>query len=252
MTTANKFMGKSAFIAGCAALCVVSASAAGPVGELEVRGNARVSQQGADSAITLRDTTYGWFSGDRIETRGSQALLNLDGGASLGFAENTAATVTTEGGLAVELDSGTLLYAIEEDAGEMQLVSGDYTFSTTPAEAQVLQVSNTEAGSVGLVQRMEDGSLQVSVREGVLTARDSSGALQYQVVSGEQVSFSGDRIEQVQVQVEAAGGDPEVGAMAWARARPVLAGLTVATVGFGAYKIFFEDDDDNDPEPVSP
>lgn len=251
MQAAKRFLGKSAVIAGCAALCAVSASAASPIGELEVRGNARIAQQGADSSISLRDTTYGWFSGDQIQTGSSQALLNLDSGASFGFAENTTASVSTDDGLQVALDDGVLLYAIEEDGATMELVSGEYTFSTAPADVQVMQVSNTEAGSVGMVQRMEDGSLQVSVQEGVLTARDSSGALQYQVVSGEQVSFNADRIEQVQVQVEATGGGAG-GIGAWFAANPILGGLAVAAAGFGVYKVAFEDDDDPEPEPVSP
>lgn len=251
MHVARGFIGKSAVVAGCAMLCAVSAAAAGPIGELDVRGSARVAQEGSESSIALRDTTYGWFSGDRIETRSSQAVLNLDAGASFGFAENTVATVSSDQGIAVDLQDGVLLYAIEEEAGVMQLVSGDYTFSTTPADAQVLQVSSEEGGSVGMVQRLEDGSLQVSVHQGVLTAHDSSGSLQYQVVSGEQVSFADGRIEQVEVQVEAAGTE-RGGVVGWAAANPVLAGLAVAAVGFGTYKVFIESDSDDDPEPVSP
>lgn len=252
MHSATGFLGKSSVIAGCILLCTVSASAAGPIGDLEVRGHARISQATTDGAISLRDTSYGWFSGDRIETRNSHALLNLNSGASFGFAENTSASVSTENGLSVALDSGVLLYAIEEGAGEMRLVSGEYTFSTAPAEAQIIQVSRTEAGSVGMIQRMEDGSLQVSVQEGVLTARDSSGALQYQVVSGEQVSFANDRIEQVQVQVEATGGGAGTGIVGWAAANPLLAGLAVAATGYGVYKVAFESSSDDDPDPVSP
>lgn len=256
MQASRKILGKSVLIAGCATFCAVSAFASGPVGELEIRGSATISQQGAESSISLRDTTYGWFSGDRIQTRSSHALLNLDAGASFGFAENTVATVSTEGGLVVELDDGTILYAIDENAGAMNLVSGEYTFSTTPAEAQVLQVANTDAGSVGMVRVKEDGSLQVSVQEGVLTARDSSGALQYQVVSGEQVSFNPDRIEQVQVQVEetAAGAGGGGGIVGWAAANPLLAGLAVAVAGYGIYTVAFDDDDDDDDvvDPVSP
>lgn len=251
MHVARGFIGKTAVVAGCAVLCAVSAAAAGPIGELDVRGHARIAQEGNESTISLRDTTYGWFSGDRIQTGSSQAVLNLESGASFGFAENTTATVSSGSGLSVTLEDGVVLYAIEERAGSMSLVSGDYTFSTAPAGEQALQVSSSEGGSVGMVQRAEDGSLQVSVYEGVLTARDSSGSLQYQVVSGEQVSFSDGRIEQVQVQVQetaAAGG----GFTGWVAANPLLAGLIGAGVAFGTYKVFIESDDDDDPEPVSP
>lgn len=231
-----------------------AAMAAGPIGELDVRGNVQIGQQGNDGTVTVHETTYGWFSGDRINTRSGHAVLNLDeAGASFGFGKNTEARLSSDGGrISVELESGVILYAVEGDAAELSVASGEYRFSTTSSEARPMQVASELPMSAGMIEVLEDGEVRVTVREGVMMAADVSGALHYRVGTGEAVAFAGTEPRQVQVQAGAArDDDDDRGIAAWIRNNPALTGLIIAVGAYGAYKIFFDDDDD-DPEPVSP
>ena len=242
---------------GLLAFCLVGlssvCSAAGPIGELEIRGASQITQASRQGTISLRDTTYGWFSGDQISTRNGEALLNLDNGASFGFGRNTVVSLSMDGGVAVQLDSGVLLYAIEDSVGSMSLVSGEYSFSTRSESARILQVSDEPSWSMGMVQRMEDGSLEVSVRQGVLQARDISGATQFLVNAGETASFADGRIEQVQVQVQAADNVARQGGfLAWVKANPLLTGLGLVAGGYGLYRVAFSSSGSSEPDPVSP
>lgn len=237
------------------AMGLTAASAAGPLGELEVRGQVRVGQQADDAVVTVSDTTYGWFSGDRIDTRSGHAVLSLDEGGSFGFGQKTAATLSSDGGrISVNLESGVMLYAIEGDATELAVASGDYSFTTRSGEAEPVAVAADAPVSSGMIEVLEDGEVRVSVHAGVMTASDSTGSLFYQVDTGDAVEFSGSEVRQVEVQVEAARGDEDDGGnrvVAWIQENPALTGLMVAAGAFGVYRVFFHDDDD-DPEPVSP
>lgn len=231
------------------------AFAGGPVGELEVRGHVDIAQQGAEETVRISDTTYGWYSGDRVVTRSGQALLSLENGASFGFGNNTTASVSSSGEqVQAALEAGVLLYALDEGT-ELQIESGDYRFSTEPGQARMLQVSSGPAGAAGMIEVLDDGQVQVSVREGVLTSRDADGAVHFQVDAGESVAFGNAEPRQVQVQVEAARNrddDDDDGLIGWARNNPALAGLAIAAGGYVTYKVFFDDDDDGDPDSVSP
>lgn len=136
----------------------------------------------------------------------------------------------------------------------MTLTSGDYTFTTAASsQPQVLQVSNDSGWSMGIVQRMDDGSLQLSVREGALNASNAAGAVQYQVEAGDSVSFADGEVRQVQVQVQAAeqaGGGGVAGGLL---ANPAVIGLAVVGAAYGTFRVgFSSSDDDPDPAPVSP
>ena len=229
-------------------------AAGGPIGELEVRGQVRVGQQAADGVVTVRDTTYGWFSGDRIETLSGQAVLNLDGGGSIGFGKATEAGVSAEEGrVSTHLEAGVILYAFEGDSVEFSVTSGEYTFSTRSGEARAVPVASDPPTSVGMIEVLEDGQVRVDVFEGMMLAADASGALHYQVESGQAVAFAGTEPRHVEVQFEAAQAedDDDRGLFVWMRNNPLLTGLIVVAGTFGAYKLFF-DSSSSDPDQVSP
>ncbi|RFF32495.1 hypothetical protein [Wenzhouxiangella sediminis] len=250
----NRIFSNVSLAAVAGVLGVGSALASGPVGELEARGHVDVAQQGADNAVRVSDTTYGWFSGDSVHTGSGQALLSLDDGASLGFGKNTAATVSVEDGAVVaSLESGVLLYALEDQQVELKVESGDYRFSTRSAEAQPMQVSSGPRGAAGMIRVLESGQVQVSVHDGVMASTDVSGSLQYQVASGETVAFEGTEPRQVNTQVEAARRerDRDAAAAWFGNTPPEVLGMLAVIGGSGVYKVAF-DDDDEDPQSVSP
>jgi hypothetical protein len=232
-------------------LLATTALAGGPVGELEVRGHVQIGQASGDQTVSVRDTSYGWFSGDRIVTRSGHGVLSLDSGATFGFGEDTEAVLDVDDGeVRVDLRSGVLLYAIDADTTEMQVSSGEYRFSTRSGEARPVQVADGSDAAAGMISVLEDGQVRVSVRDGLLVAGDGTGALRYQVETGEAVEFSGTEVRQVQVQVEAARGDDD-DAGGWIRNNPAVAGLVIAAGAYVGYRVFFRSDDD-DPDPVSP
>lgn len=252
----KSFTTKAALALASAVLCAASASAAGPIGELEVRGQSRVSQADASGQITVNNTRYAWFSGDRIETRaGANAILNLDAGASLGFGENSVARVSVDNGIAVALDRGVFLYAVEDRAGAMTLVSGDYVFSTAGDEPRVLQVSDQPAVSIGMIRKLEDGSVEVTVSEGVLEATHADAGLRYPVAAGEQVRFGQDEVRAVQVQVEVVTEETARRGL-WAlfpnnAVAAVALGVGAGLASYGVYRWQFRSSSP-DEEPVSP
>ena len=254
ISTFSRFFSVSAIGLTLGVMGFGAAFAAGPLGELEVRGSVQVGQQADNGTVAVRDTTYGWFSGDRIDTRSGHALLNLDDGGSFGFGENTMASLSAENGrISVELESGVMLYAIVGDAAELAVASGDYSFNTRSGEARPVAVASDAPVSAGMIEVLEDGEVRVTVHEGLMMANDVTGSLQYQVGHGEAVEFAGTEPRQVEVQVEVARSEdsnPD-GVLYWIRNNPEAAGALIGVAAFGTYGMVFRSDDD-DPEPVSP
>lgn len=253
----KQILSKFSLAAAAGVLGMSSAVADGPVGELETRGHVQVAQQGGDNAVRVSDTTYGWFSGDRVDTRSGQALLSLENGASLGFGQGSAASVSVEDGAVVaSLESGVMLYALEDDQLELRVESGDYRFSTRSGDAQPMQVASGPRGVAGMIEVLDSGQVKVSVHDGVLAASDVSGSLQYRVSGGETVAFEGTEPRQVNTQVGAArrGDDDDSAAWLWGDGSAKGFAMFVGIVGGIGYKIGFDDrtGEDTDPAPVSP
>jgi hypothetical protein len=254
----SRFMSTAALFS---ALALAGASslvlAAQPIGELDIRGQVRVSQADVDGAVALSDTTYGWFSGDRIDTRSGHALLNLDNNASFGFGENTRASIAqVDGELRVSLESGVVLYAVDNGQFKLVVDSGDYSFQSQSGEARAIQVSADSDWSIGLVEHDAEGQVRVSVREGFMHATHAEGGLRYQVASGDNVAFEGTEARMVQVQAMAARQNPgdDDGSLAfWLQNNAVPAGLTLIMTGTLIERMFIQDRDaPAGTTPVSP
>ena len=190
-------------------LTAAGVALAGPVGTLDIQGNVRIAQPGSDVFFRMSNTRYPWFQGDRIDTVGGTAIMDLDGGVNIGFARETRAGLTLEAGVVrVELESGALLYAIPQSRMDLVITSGENVLSTR-ADAEYLRVSASGPGSFGIVQRLDNGQLRVTVRDGMLVVGDKAGNVHHRVEANQRVDFSGDGPGLLIAQIEAIIPPPE-------------------------------------------
>jgi hypothetical protein len=215
------------------ALCLTAAgvAVAGPAGNLDIQGNVRVAQADSDAFLRLSNTRYLWFSGDRIDTGGGTAILDLDRGVSIGFPRETRASLGLDGDvIRVDLESGALLYAIPQSRMELVITAGDEVLSTRP-DGEYLRVSAPGPGSYGIVQRLDDGQLRVTVRDGTMSVGDGDGNTYYRVEANQRVSFSGQGTGMMIAQIEAIVPPPEPEPEIVAEPAPVPAPREPATAG---------------------
>ena len=216
---------------------LTGAAMAGPVGSLDIQGQARIAQQGADSFVRLSNTRHAWASGDRIDTGTGTAILDLPAGGTVGFGHQTRASLEMDGDvIRVDLEAGSLLYAIPESRLDLVVTSGDYVMSTR-STSDLMPVSATGAGSFGVVQRLDSGELRVSVRDGVMVVTDRSGSTVHQVHADQTVNFSGDgEARMIRTQVEAAATGGTLGGMSSATiAGLAFGGVAVVAAAAGAF-----------------
>ena len=220
------------------ALTAAGAAVAGPAGNLEIQGNVRIAQSDADHFLRLSNTRYLWFSGDRIDTGGGTAILDLDRGVSIGFPRETRASLQLEGDvIRVDLETGALLYAIPQSRMELVITTGHEVLSTRP-DGEYLRVSAAGPGAFGIVQRLDDGQLRVTVRDGMMSVGDRDGNTYYRVEANQRVSFSGEGPGMVIAQIEAIRPPPEPEPEVVAEpepppppAQPAIAGVNPLVVG---------------------
>ena len=190
-------------------LTVAGAAAAGPAGSLEIQGQVRVAQADSDTYMRLSSSRYVWFSGDRIDTRGGTAILDLDHGVSIGFPRETRASLQLEGDvIRVDLESGALLYAIPGARKELVVATRDAVLSTRP-DGEYLRVGAAGPGAFGIVQRLDDGQLGVTVRDGTMRVGDREGNVYYRVEANQRVNFIGEGPGMAIAQIEAITPPPE-------------------------------------------
>ncbi|MFO8152557.1 hypothetical protein [Thioalkalivibrio sp.] len=231
-------------------LTLASAAAAGPAGSLEIQGQVRVAQADSDTYMRLSSSRYSWFSGDRIDTGGGTAILDLEHGIGIGFPRETRASLRRDGGvLRVDLEQGALLYAIPEDRMELVITSGSEVLSTLGDGEYVRVAASGSPGSFGIVQRLDDGQLRVTVRDGAMNIGDPDGNTYYRVEANQRVNFTGDgpglEIAQIEAITPPAEPDPEVVAEPEPEPEPpepaaggvnpmVVGGLALAGAGLAA------------------
>lgn len=98
-----------------------------PSGTLDIRGTARITQ-GSGETLTLSNTNYSWYSGDRIQVSDGYGILYLNEGNSFGFLKGTDATLTIENGtISAQLPAGDLVYALEGDDRELFVQAPEFT-----------------------------------------------------------------------------------------------------------------------------
>jgi hypothetical protein len=142
---------------------------AGPVGELEVQGDVRLTQMGSQQTMTLSNTTYSLFSGDRIVTVDSPASLRLNSGDSLALGPHSEFTLTENGSaMNAELASGSLAYRLRSSAMPLR-VNGQMAAST--GRLQMIRIG--DGGSLTTVEGSEAEAL--AEQSGLIVSGDSIG-----------------------------------------------------------------------------
>jgi len=212
-------------------LTAAGVAGAGPAGNLEIQGNVRIAQSDSDIFLRLSNTRHLWFSGDRIDTGGGTAILDLDRGVSIGFPRETRASLRLDGDvIRVDLENGALLYAIPQSRMELVVTTGDEVLSTRP-DGEYLRVSAPGPGSFGIVQRLDDGQLRVTVRDGMMSVGERDGNIYYRVEANQRVSFSGEGPGMMIAQIEAITPPPEPEPEVVAEPEPAPAPAEPATAG---------------------
>ena len=115
---------------------LVSIAMAGPVGYLQINGKINVQPAGADKPLRMTENDYAVFSNDRIDTIEGSAVLVLNGGGVIGLSEGSSARVRKvegSGDLTVALDSGSAVYSMPADAGNLQFDVDGVVFAAVEA-----------------------------------------------------------------------------------------------------------------------
>ena len=161
----------------------VSVALAGPVGYLQINGRITVQPDGADSPLRMTENDYAVFSNDRINTVQGSAVLVLNGGGVIGLSEGSSARVQQSeqnSDLTVMLESGSVVYSIPSDAGNLKIDVDGVRFAAVPANTPAA-TSSTRLGEVaGTLSMDENRQVNALARAGdirVLRANGSGGAL---------------------------------------------------------------------------
>lgn len=178
-----------AFLLSCYILLFSNSICASPIGELESNGVYGIRSIHSDQFVTIKADQYTWFSGDTLRTREAPAVLNLTTGGGFGFTDDTQATVTLteQGRIDIEIDTGMLIYALPDSSGNLQIQVGSFTLSTQAFDNQRMNV-NIADRHVGMIEHLTDGNIKIAVRSGEMHVRNGD-AVRYSVSAGESVGL---------------------------------------------------------------
>lgn len=248
-----------------------SALAQAPSGTLDIRGTVNITQGASGETIRLSDSNYSWFSGDRIQVTNGYGILYLNDGASFGLLNGTDATVTIDNGtITAQLPSGDLVYALEGEDRELLVQAEQFVFEARPAQDLAPCLGLTAAG---LVQRLAPTRNRITVQSGELEGYNDTRTVEQLVDPGEQYEFTPQAARRVEIDLP-----PEVEeqldtdrsalpCMVWWLREEAAAGIIagagagsggvgIAVVGglAGVYvaRELIDDDDDREPQSVSP
>lgn len=246
-----------------------SAVAQAPSGTLDVRGTVQITQGASGEAISLSDSNYSWFSGDRIQVTDGYGILYLNEGDSFGLLKGTDATLTVDNGtITAQLPTGDLVYALEGEDRALLIEAPQFSFEARPAQDLAPCLGLTAAG---LVQAMAPTRNRVTVQSGELEGYNRTRTVEQLVDPGEQYEFTPQAARRVEIDLppeveEQLDTDRSVlPCMAWwirqEAAAGVIAGAGAGSVGIavvgglaGIYvgRELIDDDDDREPQSVSP
>lgn len=172
-----------------AALYAAPVLADSPLGTLELDQRLSVTPAGAEQAMRVNASGYALASGDRVATASGSAVLALNGGGGIGLGTNSAARFERlgDGAISVSLDAGTLLYSIPEGRAGLAVNAGEYRVHVGDVGVTARQASRG-ADHYGVIQRLDDGTVRVAVRDGEATVF-GGGDNFYVMTSGEQRGF---------------------------------------------------------------
>ena len=146
--------------------CWASLAVAGPLGELEIQGDVRLTQMGSSEAMTLSNTTYSWFSGDRVATGNSPVSLRMGSGNSLAIGPNSEVTLTRDADyLRAELSRGSLAYLFQSNGMALR-VNGSEALPTD-------RLGMIEVGETGALRTYQGNDAELLAEQAGLTVTES-------------------------------------------------------------------------------
>lgn len=146
---------------GAASLCWAAFAWAGPLGELDIQGDVRLTMAGSGETVTLRNTSYTLFAGDRVATGSTAVTLRMADGNSLGIGPNSELSLHLDaGGIQADLQQGSLTYLLLSNGtpirvnGSTTLASGEPGMLETDGSGGLVHLqgysANSEAERIGL------------------------------------------------------------------------------------------------------
>lgn len=184
---------------------VAGAAVAGPIGYLQIEGNIEVMSPGDREAVRVKENNFTVFSGDQFSTHQGAAVLVLTGGGTLGFGPGSEVRVSREqrsGRFDVDLHEGTLLYSLPGHFGKFVVRSGEFRLYTSAGEEREVRVERNDSQEYsGMIERLENGHVRVSVRNGQMEVHGDGGS-RYLVAAGNEIGLLAGNTEIKQVNLE--------------------------------------------------
>jgi hypothetical protein len=150
-------------------MAFVSIAAAGPVGYLQINGKINVQPDGANKPLRMTENDYAVFSNDRIDTIEGSAVLVLNGGGVIGLSEGSSARIQRTGqtgDVTVTLDSGSVVYSIPRDTGELTVDVDGVRFAAVNAPAQPADPNARRGEAAGTLTVDENRQVSALARAG--------------------------------------------------------------------------------------
>ncbi len=175
---------KSRIIAAATA-CLVGLSGltlAGPVvlGPLQIKDSATIHSDGA--RLTLENTEYAFFSGDRLVTSGSgSAILQLDDGFALFAPDTDAVVVREQDAYQFNLEAGGARIAFRRNANFVIHVAD---LTVEPVETNLIKAASGEA-AIDVAVSIKDGEPSVLVQRGRVNVTSQATGQFQTIAAGE-------------------------------------------------------------------
>lgn len=151
---------------GAVLLCWAAFAWSGPLGELDIQGDVRLTMAGSGETVTLRNTSYTLFVGDRVATGSTAASLRMADGNSFGIGPNSELTLRmSSGALEADLQRGSLTYLLRSNGTPIR-VNG-YTTLT------VGELGMVEADGSGELAHLQGRSASLQAEHIGLSVGDS-------------------------------------------------------------------------------
>ncbi len=121
------------FALAAALSCWAAFAWSGPVGELDIQGDVRLTMAGSAETVTLRNTSYTLFAGDRVATGNTAATLRMTGGNSLAIGPNSELSLDMDAGaIQADLQRGSLTYLLRSNGMPIRVNGGTTLASGEP------------------------------------------------------------------------------------------------------------------------
>lgn len=120
--------GRLTMISAALALAAAAWAQAGPLGDLEIRGDVRLTQADSGESLVFSDTVFAAFAGDRVATGDSPASLILGSGATFAIGPHSEVSLKAVGEVVeAELVRGWLVYSMGTSENRLRVNGRDHS-----------------------------------------------------------------------------------------------------------------------------